>query len=132
MVYKNSFPAFLRKNLSKDNFPEKWNTKFIVTNYVANRIANKVSIIKRIDSKIEIAGELVSLKEIQSVIEAHPKVKSCNVDYKSDPILYFVPVVLVELHNSQEGTLLLKEELRNLVEQNISIAAKPVDVIFSG
>lgn len=130
LVFKNSFPAFFKKNLYQYISSKKSNTKFITTNYLANQSDNKIKIIKRVDNKLEIAGEMISLKEIQSVIEEHPKVKSCRIDCKSDPVLYLVPVIFVELNNTQEGTLLMKEELRNLVEQKISVAAKPIDVIF--
>ena len=92
---------------------------------------NQIKILKRIDDKLLIAGELVCLKEIQKILEEHPKVKSCKIETKSDLILFIVPVAIIELNNPEDATLLLKEELRNFVEQKISAAAKPIDVVFS-
>jgi len=107
------------------------NKKLISSNYSVSSEVNQIKILKRIDDKLLIAGELVCLKEIQKILEEHPKVKSCKIETKSDSILFIVPVAIIELNNSEDATLLLKEELRNFVELKISAAAKPIDVVFS-
>lgn len=131
LVFKNSCPTINRKYLTQGSSSLNQKKDFINSKYLANQIDNKIKILNRVDDKLEIAGELISLKEVQEVIESHSKVKSCRVDTKTDSILYLVPVAFVELNNPQDGTLLLKEELRNLVEQKISSAAKPIDITFS-
>lgn len=108
----------------------KKNKKYISTNYVVSFLENKIKILRRIDNKLLIAGELVSLKEIEKVLEEHPKVESCLIEIRPDSILHFVPVALIKLRNYEDATLLLKEELRNIVEQKISSSAKPIEVIF--
>jgi len=128
--FSDSFPI-LDKNQIKNKAIVIKRNKFFLTDYKATRIDNKIKIINRTDEKLLITGELISKKEIKSVIEEHPKVKSCKVEDKSDLVLYLVPVAFVELKDKQDGTLLFKEELRNLVEQKISVAAKPVDIIFT-
>ena len=128
--FSDSFPI-LDKNQIKNKAIVIKRNKFFLTDYKATRIDNKIKIINRTNEKLLITGELISKKEIKSVIEEHPKVKSCKVEDKSDLVLYLVPVAFVELKDKQDGTLLFKEELRNLVEQKISVAAKPVDIIFT-
>jgi acetyl-CoA synthetase len=127
--FSDSFPI-LDKNQIKNKAIVIKRNKFFLTDYKATRIDNKIKIINRTNEKLLITGELISKKEIKSVIEEHPKVKSCKVEDKSDLVLYLVPVAFVELKDKQDGTLLFKEELRNLVEQKISLAAKPIDIIF--
>lgn len=131
LVFKNSCPTINKKYLTQSSSSINQKKDFISSEYFANQSDNKIKILSRVDNKLEIAGELISLKEVQEVIESHSKAKSCRIDTKSDSILHLVPVAFVELNNSQEGTLLLKEELRNLVEQKISSAAKPIDITFS-
>jgi acetyl-CoA synthetase len=131
LVFKNSCPTINKKYLTQSSTSLNQKKDFISSKYLANQSDNKIKILNRVDNKLEIAGELISLKEVQEVIESHSKVKSCRIDTKSDSILYLVPVAFVEINNPQEGTLLLKEELRNLVEQKISSAAKPIDITFS-
>jgi acetyl-CoA synthetase len=129
-VYKDSFPNFLKK-FSDDNFFIKISRKkYLKSNYAVCRVDEWIKILERIDNKLEIAGEIISLLEIESVIKENPKVKSCKIQTKVDPILQYVPIAYVELNNPADGTLLFKEELRNQVEQKISAAAKPIDVIF--
>lgn len=130
LVLDDSFPNFFKKNCY-NLISSKDKRKFISSGYLAIRHKNKINILKRIDNKLDIAGEIVSLKEIQSVIEENPKVKSCKIDTKQDAILFCVPIAFIELNNPEDGTLLFKEELRNLVEQEISSAAKPIDIIFT-
>jgi len=127
--FSDSFPI-LDKNQIKNKAIVIKRNKFFLTDYKATRIDNKIKIINRTNEKLLITGELISKKEIKSVIEEHPKVESCKVEDKSDLVLYLVPVAFVELKDKQDGTLLFKEELRNLVEQKISLAAKPIDIIF--
>lgn len=104
---------------------------FFSLNYYAELNDNKVKILHRADDKLDIAGELVSKFQIKLVIESHPKVKFCKVESKHDSIFNLLPIAIVELQNPEDAKLLLKEELRNLVEKNISVAAKPVEVIFT-
>lgn len=136
LIYKDtclSSSLTLNENVSSENFfniqtPKK--KKFLFSNFSAELNGNKIRLLNRLDNKLLVAGELVSLARIKSVIESHNKVKTCRIESKSDPIFYLVPVAFVELKNPEDATLLFKEELRNMVEQNISVAAKPVDVIF--
>ena len=130
IAFSDSYPI-LDKNQAKNKIVRIKKNKLVLTDYKATRLDNKIKILNRTDDKLLIAGELINKREIQSVIEEHPKVKSCKIEDKPDSVLYLVPVAFVELNDKQEGTLLFKEELRNLVEQKISVAAKPVDIIFT-
>lgn len=118
----------LLNNFFETKFVKKKN--FFSLNHFAELIDDKIKILQRADDKLEIAGELVSNAQVQSVIESHPKVKSCKVESKPDSIFNLLPIALVELNNPDDAKLLLKEELRNMVEKYISVSAKPVDVIF--
>lgn len=131
LVFKDSCPTIIKKHLTQNSAYLNLKKDFIFSKYFANQSDNKIKILNRVDDKLEIAGELISLKEVKEVIESHPKVKTCRIAAKSDSILHLVPVAFVELNNPQEGTLLLKEELRNLVEQKISSAAKPIEITLT-
>lgn len=130
LIFKDSCPIINKKYNAHIISSINLKKNFLSSNYLANQYDKKIKILNRVDNKLEIGGELISLIEIQKVIEEHPAVKSCKVETKADPILFSVPVAFVELNNSEEGTLLFKEELRNFVEQKISVTAKPIDVIF--
>lgn len=126
IAYNDSCPALIKQNLVLDNIKKK----IYLTNYTGFKDDDKIKITGRLDDKLEIGGEIISLKEIQEILSEHPKVKSCRMETKFDSILSKVPISYVELNDSNDATMLFKEELRNLVEHKISTAAKPLEVIF--
>jgi acetyl-CoA synthetase len=88
-----------------------------------------VRILGRVDDVIKSAGNRVGGSEIEKILSNHDKVKEVAVVKRPDEIIGNAIVVFVSLKDN-EGTPLLKEELRNFVVDNIGAVAKPDDLIF--
>jgi acetyl-CoA synthetase len=88
-----------------------------------------IKILGRVDDVIKTAGNRVGGSEIEKVLLTHPSVKEAAVVKRADELVENAIIVFVALQDS-EGTLLLKEELRNYVAEQIGSIAKPDELTF--
>ena len=134
LIVKDSWPSMF--NIGKD---EKEGTilncwKQFKGNYFTGDAAIKeaggfIKILGRVDDVIKTAGNRVGGSEIEKILTTHPSVKEAAVVKRADEIVENAIVAFVSLSNV-EGTLLLKEELRNFIAEKISSIAKPDELIF--
>ncbi|MFA6596825.1 MAG: acetate--CoA ligase [Ignavibacteriaceae bacterium] len=85
----------------------------------------------RVDDVINVSGHRLGTAEIESALVSHPDVAEAAVVARPDEIKGSAIVAFVTLENTKIPSLLLKEELRNHVAQEIGHIAKPDEIRFS-
>ncbi|PIP76454.1 MAG: acetate--CoA ligase [Ignavibacteria bacterium CG22_combo_CG10-13_8_21_14_all_37_15] len=85
----------------------------------------------RVDDVINVAGHRLGTAEIESALVSHRDVAEAAVVARPDEIKGSAIVAFVTLENTKVPSLLLKEELRNHVAQEIGHIAKPDEIRFS-
>ncbi len=85
----------------------------------------------RVDDVINVAGHRLGTAEIESALVSHRDVAEAAVVARPDEIKGSAIVAFVTLENTKIPSLLLKEELRNHVAQEIGHIAKPDEIRFS-
>ena len=134
LIIKDSWPSMFateRREKEETNL-NSW--KQFKGNYFTGDAAirdksNYIKILGRVDDVIKAAGNRVGGSEIEKVLLTHPAVREAVVVKRSDEIIENAIVTFVTL-NKDEGTLLLKEELRNFIAEEIGSIAKPDDLFF--
>jgi len=85
----------------------------------------------RVDDVINVSGHRLGTAEIESALVSHQDVAEAAVVARPDEIKGSAIVAFVTLENTKSPSLLLKEELRNHVAQEIGHIAKPDEIRFS-
>ncbi len=85
----------------------------------------------RVDDVINVSGHRLGTAEIESALVSHNDVAEAAVVARPDEIKGSAIVAFVTLENTKTPSLLLKEELRNHVAQEIGHIAKPDEIRFS-
>ena len=85
----------------------------------------------RVDDVINVSGHRLGTAEIESALVSHRDVAEAAVVARPDEIKGSAIVAFVTLENTKIPSLLLKEELRNHVAQEIGHIAKPDEIRFS-
>ncbi|HRI46363.1 MAG: acetate--CoA ligase [Ignavibacteriaceae bacterium] len=85
----------------------------------------------RVDDVINVSGHRLGTAEIESALVSHKDVAESAVVARPDEIKGSAIVAFVSLESGKIPTLLLKEELRNHVAQEIGHIAKPDEIRFT-
>jgi len=85
----------------------------------------------RVDDVINVSGHRLGTAEIESALVSHRDVAEAAVVARPDEIKGSAIIAFVTLENTKIPSLLLKEELRNHVAQEIGHIAKPDEIRFS-
>ena len=134
LIIKDSWPSMFNiANEKKDQLIKRsWNLakNCYFTGDAAQREKNGfIKILGRVDDVIKTAGNRVGGSEIEKVLLTHASVKEVAVVKRADELVENAIIVFVVLKDV-EGTLLLKEELRNYVTEQIGSIAKPDELTF--
>jgi acetyl-CoA synthetase len=89
-----------------------------------------IRILGRVDDVIKTAGNRVGGSEIENILLSHASVKEAAVVKRPDEVIGNAIIAYVSLVEEAEESLLLKEELRNYVVENIGSLAKPDELNF--
>jgi len=109
-------------------FPGK--TLFLCGDYATQDEDGYLKIGARVDEVINVAGQRISTREIAHVISLHPGVQEVCVVGAADALKGDEPVGLVVLRPGVESSAPLKNELRNLVRDQVGAIAAPKDIRF--
>lgn len=89
-----------------------------------------IKILGRVDDVIKTAGNRVGGSEIENVLLNHKLVEEAAVVKRPDEVIGSAIIAYFSLTEGAEENLLLKEELRNYVAENIGSLAKPDEMKF--
>lgn len=134
LVLKNSLPSmsdyfYSEKSINSNHTVGLFKNKFFI-NEIAQYQNNGLRIAGRSDQTAKIAGHRVSLNEIAKIIKSHPSSAEATVIAKPDKIKGYGLFAFVVLYDKQNESMLLKEELRDFVMNEIGAIAKPDEVKF--
>jgi len=134
LIIKDSWPSMFTTEKEEKEEAKLNCWKQFKGNYFSGDAAIKekngfIKILGRVDDVIKTAGNRVGGSEIEKTLAEHPAVSEAAVVKRPDEIIGNAIIVFVKL-KSQEGTPLLKEELRNYVSDNIGSIAKPDELFF--
>src|SRR5690606_760566 len=85
----------------------------------------------RVDDVINVSGHRLGTAEIESALVSHKDVAEAAVVARPDEIKGSAIVAFVTLEAGKQTSLLLKEELRNHVANEIGAIAKPDEIRFT-
>lgn len=134
LIIKDSWPSLF--TTGKDEKQEvklnSWN--ILKGNYFTGDAVIKerngfVRVLGRVDDVIKAAGNRIGGTQIERILLNHESVKETAVVKRPDEVIGNAIIAFVVLKN-EEGTPLLREELRSYVEINIGSIAKPDELIF--
>jgi acetyl-CoA synthetase len=134
LVIKDSWPSMFSINKGKrdESNLNCWNLfkgYYFTGDAAIKQDKSFIKILGRVDDVIKAGGNRVGGAEIEKVLFTHPVVSDAVVVKRADEIIENAIVAFVVLSNA-EGTLLLKEELRNYITEKIGPIAKPDELIF--
>ena len=84
----------------------------------------------RADDVINTAGHLVGPFEVESALIEHPAVAEAGVIGKPDPVAFEVVKAFVALHEGNEPTDQLRNEIMGFVRQKLAAAVAPREIQF--
>ena len=135
LIIKNSWPSmFTIENKKNPGIKLNcWN--HFKGNYFTGDAAIRekngfIRILGRVDDVIKTAGNRVAGSEIESILLTHKYINEAVAIKRRDEVLGNVIVAYVSLVKNVNESLLLKEELRNYVAENIGSIAKPDELNF--
>ena len=135
LIIKDSWPSMF--TMQKEEKPETslncWDQ--FKGNYFTGDAAIKekngfIRILGRVDDVIKAASIRVGGSEIENVLLAHHSVSEAAVVKRPDEVIGNAIIAYVSLIEEADESLLLKEELRNYVVENIGSLAKPDELNF--
>jgi acetyl-CoA synthetase len=135
LIIKNSWPSMFTIE-NKKNPRTKLNCwNHFKGNYFSGDAAIRekngfIRILGRVDDVIKTAGNRVAGSEIENILLTHKYINEAVVIKRLDEVLGNAIVVYVSLIKNVNESLLLKEELRNYVAENIGSIAKPDELNF--
>lgn len=130
LVIRNSFPSVFKLNGVKTEKDAHSGWLHFKNLYFTGDAAVKdekglIKVLGRVDDVIKAAGNRVGGSEIERLLSAHPDVELAVVIKRPDEIIGNAIIAFVTLKDKTEGTALMREELRNFVNDNIGAIAKP-------
>ncbi|MDP6495191.1 MAG: AMP-binding protein, partial [Dehalococcoidia bacterium] len=84
----------------------------------------------RADDVINTAGHLVGPFEVESALLEHPAVAEAGVIGKPDPVAFEIVKAFVALHDGQEPTDRLRNEIMGFVRQKLAAGVAPREIEF--
>ena len=115
---------------SKLNYWNHFNGNYFSGDAAIREKNGFIRILGRVDDVIKTAGNRVAGSEIESILLTHKYINEAVVIKRRDEVLGNAIVVYVSLVKNVNENLLLKEELRNYVAENIGSIAKPDEMNF--
>lgn len=134
LVLNNSLPSmsdyFFSEEFNNSSSPIRLFKNRFFINEIAQYQNRGLRISGRSDRTAKIAGHRISLNEIAKVLKSHPASAEAIVIARPDKIKGYGLSAFVVLHDKQNESMLLKEELRDFVMNEIGAIAKPDEVKF--
>jgi acyl-coenzyme A synthetase/AMP-(fatty) acid ligase len=87
-------------------------------------------VLGRADEVIKVAAHRLGTRELEELINTHPKVAENSVIGIADEVKGQVPLALIVLKQGITGSPELQDELRSLIRNGIGPIATPKDIIF--
>jgi propionyl-CoA synthetase len=87
-------------------------------------------VLGRADEVIKVASHRLGTRELEEIINTHPKVAENSVIGIADALKGQVPIALVVLKQNIKGTPELAQEIQKLIREGIGPIATPKDIIF--
>lgn len=87
-------------------------------------------VLGRADEVIKVASHRLGTRELEELINTHPKVAENSVIGIADPVKGQVPIALIVLKAGIQGSPQLQEELRDLIRNGIGPIATPKSIVF--
>ncbi len=136
LIIKDTWPSMLRTIYGDNQRFKKQYFSDYKGYYFTGDGARKDSdgyfwVMGRVDDVINVSGHRLGTAEIESALVSHHDVAEAAVVARPDEIKGSAIVAFVTLENTKVPSLLLKEELRNHVAQEIGHIAKPDEIRFS-
>ncbi|TAL71457.1 MAG: acetate--CoA ligase, partial [Bacteroidetes bacterium] len=136
LIIKDTWPSMLRTIWGdKQRFKKQYFSEFKGFYFTGDGARKDKDgyfwVMGRVDDVINVAGHRLGTAEIESALVSHKDVAESAVVARPDEIKGSAIVAFVTLEQGKEPSLLLKEELRNHVAQEIGHIAKPDEIRFS-
>lgn len=130
LIIKDSWPGMFttgadKKSEVKLNCWDQFKGSYFTGDAVVKEKDGFIKILGRVDDVIKTAGNRVGGGEIENVLLSHELVNEAAVVKRPDEVIGSAIIAYVSLVEGAEENLLLKEELRNYVAENIGPLAKP-------
>ncbi|GBD87412.1 acetyl-coenzyme A synthetase [bacterium BMS3Abin03] len=135
LIVKDSWPSmfFTDKEEKAETKLNCWNQfkgSYFTGDAAVKEKNGYIKILGRVDDVIKTGGHRVGGSEIEKILLNHESVKEAVIVKRPDEVIGNAIIAFVSLKKGFEGTLLLKEELRNYVQENIGAIAKPNEMRF--
>ena len=135
LIIKDSWPSMfttevVEKTEVKLNCWNQFKGSYFTGDAVIKEKGGFIRILGRVDDVIKTAGNRVGGSEIENILLTHESVKEAAVVKRPDEVIGNAIIAYVSLVEEAEESLLLKEELRNYVVENIGSLAKPDELNF--
>ena len=135
LIIKDSWPSMFttsgdEKYDVKLNCWDQFKGNYFTGDAVVKEKDGFLRILGRVDDVIKTAGNRVGGSEIENVLLSHKMVEEAAVVKRPDDVIGNAIIAYVCLVEGAEENLLLKEELRNYVAENIGQLAKPDELKF--
>ena len=135
LIIKDSWPSMFttqkeEKQETSLNCWEQFKGNYFTGDAAIKEKDGFIRILGRVDDVIKAASIRVGGSEIENVLLAHASVNEAAVVKRPDEVIGNAIIAYVSLIEEVEESLLLKEELRNYVVENIGSLAKPDELNF--
>jgi acetyl-CoA synthetase len=136
LVIKDTWPAMLRTIWGdRPRFKKQYFQQFKGTYFTGDGARKDLDgyfwVMGRVDDVINVSGHRLGTAEIESALVSHRDVAESAVVARPDEIKGSGIVAFVTLESNKEPSLLLKEELKNHVANEIGAIAKPDEIRFT-
>jgi len=135
LIIKGSWPSMFttereEKPETKLNCWNQFKGSYFTGDAAIKEGSGYIRILGRVDDVIKTASNRVGGSEIENILLTHESVKEAAVVKRPDEVIGNAIIAYVSLIEEAEESLLLKEELRNYVVENIGSLAKPDELNF--
>jgi acetyl-CoA synthetase len=135
LIIKDSWPSMFttereEKPETKLNCWNQFKGSYFTGDAAIREGSGYIRILGRVDDVIKTASNRVGGSEIENILLTHESVKEAAVVKRPDEVIGNAIIANVSLIEEAEESLLLKEELRNYVVENIGSLAKPDELNF--
>lgn len=136
LIIKDTWPSMLRtiygdKQRFKKQYWSEYKGYYFTGDGARRDKDGYFWVMGRVDDVINVSGHRLGTAEIESALVSHHDVAEAAVVARPDEIKGSAIVAFVSLESGKTPSLLLKEELRNHVAQEIGHIAKPDEIRFS-
>jgi acetyl-CoA synthetase len=135
LIIKDSWPSMFttereEKPETKLNCWDQFKGNYFTGDAAIKEKNGFIRILGRVDDVIKAASIRVGGSEIENVLLSHDSVNGAAVVKRPDEVIGNAIIAYVSTPENVEENLLLKEELRNYVVENIGSLAKPDELNF--